>query len=174
MGELQIILLWLECFGRSKFLSVEFSRRPPAKEASKQASPAQPARREQTNKLAVEMNRQVLHRLSNCIGPHFTSPQRRRPYTFTSPPPTTVPPSSRATSPSLTLSSYRSHGSSTLLHLPRKRLRSSCSQVSTNPQTLFRESRPGASQLCPRPHTLAWICEQSSSTILSCSATLRA
>ena len=125
----------------SVVLGVEFSRqgsKQASKQASKQGSPRpspnnQPASEARNDKLVVvEMNRQVLHRLPQLLhwstlhlsdGDHTPSPK---------PPPllylhlsTLV----RPHSPSLTLSSYRSHDSLTILHLPPKRLRSSCSQI---------------------------------------------
>jgi hypothetical protein len=174
LGEWEKVLLWLEQSHSAVLfvLSVEFSR-PPTKPSQAKPSPqaGSPARREQTRNhrptslLVVEMNRQVLH---NCFGsPPLAKIYRHSTYHH--------PPVPRAPSPSSTLSSYRSHRSSTLstLHLPPATPVHRAASTTTNPQTVFRESHLGATQLCPRPHTLAWICEQSSSTILPCSATLQ-
>ena len=114
---------------------LEFSRRPPSKQARKpaQAQPGQAptASEARTNDKACGGDESTGSPPPTAIALGHTQPQRRRPIDHIH----TITHNhyyctySRATSPSLTLSSYRSHDSLTILHLPPKRLRSSCSQI---------------------------------------------
>jgi hypothetical protein len=105
---------------------LEFSRRPPSKQARKpaQAKPGQAptASEARTNDKACGGDESTGSPPPTAIALGHTQPQRRRPIDHIH----TITHNhyyctySRATSPSLTLSSYRSYDSSTILHLPQK------------------------------------------------------